>query len=203
MRAVYYLSILVTILTLILSGIRGDWTWFLLSIIAIIVILLPVIVTRNFYMTYHQKVAVLFPIPFLAYIILVLVNAAVSIDNLEVYTYAIQTFAAMVCGMFLIISISASTNVQISKRWILLFSIAFACAFAIICTFMIYFGMVSDGWLVSNDDFKGGVDNTESNRHLMLPCFLTTFLSLIYGYLLRCLFKRIPKTEISLYYEVN
>lgn len=154
-------------------------------------------------MTYHQKVAVLFPIPFLAYIILVLVNAAVSIDNLEVYTYAIQTFAAMVCGMFLMISISASTNVQISKRWILLFSIAFACAFAIICTFMIYFGMVSDGWLVSNDDFKGGVDNTESNRHLMLPCFLTTFLSLIYGYLLRCLFKRIPKTEISLYYEVN
>ncbi len=203
MRAVYYLSILVTILTLILSGIRGDWTWFLLSIIAIIVILLPAIVTRNFYMTYHQKVAVLFPIPFLAYIILVLVNAAVSIDNLEVYTYAIQTFAAMVCGMFLMISISASTNVQISKRWILLFSIAFACAFAIICTFMIYFGMVSDGWLVSNDDFKGGVDNTESNRHLMLPCFLTTFLSLIYGYLLRCLFKRIPKTEISLYYEVN
>ena len=203
MRAVYYLSILVTILTLILSGIRGDWTWFLLSIIAIIVILLPAIVTRNFYMTYHQKVAVLFPIPFLAYIILVLVNAAVSIDNLEVYTYAIQTFAAMVCGMFLMISISASTNVQISKRWILLFSIAFACAFAIICTFVIYFGMVSDGWLVSNDDFKGGVDNTESNRHLMLPCFLTTFLSLIYGYLLRCLFKRIPKTEISLYYEVN
>ena len=203
MRAVYYLSILVTILTLILSGIRGDWTWFLLSIIAIIVILLPAIVTRNFYMTYHQKVAVLFPIPFLAYMILVLVNAAVSIDNLEVYTYAIQTFAAMVCGMFLMISISASTNVQISKRWILLFSIAFACALAIICTFMIYFGMVSDGWLVSNDDFKGGVDNTESNRHLMLPCFLTTFLSLIYGYLLRCLFKRIPKTEISLYYEVN
>lgn len=203
MRAVYYLSILVTILTLILSGIRGDWTWFLLSIIAILVILLPAIVTRNFHMTYHQKVAVLFPIPFLAYIILVLVNAAVSIDNLEVYSYAIQTFAAMVCGMFLMISISASTNVQISKRWILLFSIAFACAFAIICTFMIYFGMVSDGWLVSNDDFKGGVDNTESNRHLMLPCFLTTFLSLIYGYLLRCLFKRIPKTEISLYYEVN
>ena len=203
MRAVYYLSILVTILTLILSGIRGDWTWFLLSIIAIIVILLPAIVTRNFYMTYHQKVAVLFPIPFLAYIILVLVNAAVSIDNLEVYTYAIQTFAAMVCGMFLMISIGASTNVQMSKRWLLLFSIEFACAFDLICTFMIYFGMVSDGWLVSNDDFKGGVDNTESNRHLMLPCFLTTFLSLIYGYLLRCLFKRIPKTEISLYYEVN
>ena len=101
------------------------------------------------------------------------------------------------------IAISASTDVKISKRWILLFSIAFACTFAIICTFMIYSQMVSDGWLVSNDDFKGGIDNTESNRHLMLPCFLTTFLSLIYGYLFRCLFKRIPKTEISLFYEVN
>lgn len=203
MRTVYYLSILVAILTLILSGWRGDWTWFLLSIIAIIVILLPAIVTKNFYMTYHHKVTALFPIPFIAYIILVLVNVVISINHLEVYTYAAQTFAAMVCGMFLMISISTSTNVQISKRWILLFSIAFACAFAIICTFMIYSGMVSDGWLVSNDDFKGGVDNTESNRHLMLPCFLTTFLSLIYGYLLRCLFKRIPKTEISHYYEVN
>lgn len=203
MRAVYYLSILLTILTLGISVWRGDWTWLLLSIIALVIVLLPAVLTKDFSKTYHQKVAVLYPLPFLAYIVLSLVNLVVAVNHFDVYSYAIQTFAAMVCGMLLMIAISASTDVKISKRWILLFSIAFACTFAIISTFMIYSQMVSDGWLVSNDDFKGGIDNTESNRHLMLPCFLTTFLSLIYGYLFRCLFKRIPKTEISLFYEVN
>ena len=106
--------------------------------------------------------------------------------------------------MLLMISINAgSSEIKISKRWILLFSIAFACMFAIVCMFVTYAQMSADGWLVSNDDFANGVDNTESNRHLMLPCFLTTFLSLIYGYILRCIFKRIPKTEISLYYGVD
>lgn len=204
MRAVYYLSIILPVLALAVSGWRGDWTWSILSVIAFIVILLPAILTKDFNQTYHKKVAVLFPIPFIAYIVLSLLNMAVSIGHFDVYSYAIQTFAAMACGMLLMIAIGASSReVKISKRWILLFSIAFACMFAIVCTFIIYAQMSADGWLVTNDDFAGGVDNTDSNRHLMLPCFLTTFLSLIYGYILRCIFKRIPKTEISLYYGAD
>lgn len=204
MRAVYYLSIILPILALAVSGWRGDWTWSLLSVIALIVILLPAVITKDFNQTYHKKVAVLFPIPFVAYLVLSLIDSAVSIEHFDVYSYAVQTFAAMVCGMLLMISINAgSSEIKISKRWILLFSIAFACMFAIICMFVTYAQMSADGWLVSNDDFANGVDNTESNRHLMLPCFLTTFLSLIYGYILRCIFKRIPKTEISLYYGVD
>lgn len=204
MRAVYYLSIILPVLALAVSGWRGDWTWSLLSVIALIVILLPAVITKDFNQTYHKKVAVLFPIPFVAYLVLSLIDSAVSIEHFDVYSYAVQTFAAMVCGMLLMISINAgSSEIKISKRWILLFSIAFACMFAIVCMFVIYAQMSADGWLVSNDDFANGVDNTESNRHLMLPAFLTTFLSLIYGYILRCIFKRIPKTEISLYYGVD
>ena len=168
MRTVYYLSIILPVLALAVSGWRGDWTWSLLSVIALIVILLPAVITKDFNQTYHKKVAVLFPIPFVAYLVLSFIDSAVSIEHFDVYSYAVQTFAAMVCGML-----------------------------------VIYVQMSADGWLVSNDDFANGVDNTESNRHLMLPAFLTTFLSLIYGYILRCIFKRIPKTEISLYYGVD
>lgn len=203
MRAVYYLSILLTIFAFGLATVKGEWTWSLLAAVALIIFLLPAILTKDFRKTYHPRVAQLYPLPFLAYIILALVDVAVNLEYFTVYSYAIYTFAAMVCGMLLMMAVSASTPVKISKRWILLFAIAFACAFAIICTFMTYFGMVTGGWLVANDDFVGGIDNTPSNRHLMLPCFLTTFLSLLYGYLFRCLFKRIPKTEIALYYEVN
>ena len=64
MRAVYYLSIILPVLALAVSGWRGDWTWSLLSVIALIVILLPAVITKDFNQTYHKKVAVLFPIPF-------------------------------------------------------------------------------------------------------------------------------------------
>ena len=57
MRAVYYLSILLTILTLGISVWRGDWTWLLLSIIALVIVLLPAVLTKDFSKTYHQKMA--------------------------------------------------------------------------------------------------------------------------------------------------
>lgn len=201
MRIVYYISIILGIIALCLSALRADWTWTVISAIGLIVFLLPAELSRDFGQAYHEKIVVLFPLPYAAYIMLSAVDISGYVHNFEFYAYIIQTFASMVCGMMLMIAISASTEVKISKRWILLFCIAFACAFSILCTFMTYFGMIEGGWPIYNDDFIGS-DNTQSNRHLMLPLFVTTFVSLLYGYFFRCLFKRIPKDEVGQYYKV-
>jgi len=183
-----------------ISAASLDWMWVIISAAGIAALAAPRLLGGEG-RTYHRALLRLAPIPFALYIALYAANLIVEIGVYRYLSLTIQPLASVVCAYLIFSSLGASSDAVISKRWLFLLSVAFACAFAVLSVFFVFYGMKEMGFPMYNADFEGpnALDNTEANHFLMLPVNLAVVLSLIYVLIVDRSLKKVPAGDLTSY----
>lgn len=178
----------------------GEVMWAVTSVIGIIAILIPPYLNKNIKATYHSKLVKIAYIPLVLYLVLSAFQWYHPFQSQRTISLYLQTAALMIFGYLIIVSVDINTETVLSKRWMLLLSIAFACAFTVLHTFFQYYHMLVSGLPVVNEDFFGGISSSSSNRLLMAPMLVGSIASIINAILLRKYLRKVPKSELTKYY---
>lgn len=187
--------------SLAVSALSLDIMWALISAVGIAALAVPRL-AKGERLTYHRSLLMMSLVPFSLYLVLFAANFIVGIDVYRYLSLTIQPLAAMICAYMLFVSVSVNSDTVLSKRWLFVFSIAFTCAFAVLYLFFLFFAMKNMGYPLYNYEFEGpgALDNTDSNRFIMLPINLAVVLSLIYGLLIDRALKGIDAKDLTRYY---
>jgi len=181
-----------------------DWMWVIAAAIGLFVLSIPRLAMGKG-LTYHKKLLIISLIPFSLYLMLFTLDHLVEIDA-YVYRWIsliIQPLAVMACAYMLFVSVDANSEMIISKRWLFAFSVAFACAFAVISLFFVFYAMKEMGFPLYNEDFDGtfgDFSSTPSNRYVMLPVNLAVVLSIAYGLLIDRSLIKVDAKDVTRYY---
>jgi len=196
------LIILIVLFSAVLALYERNWIWAIVSVLCIILLVAPAF-SGDKNASYNGRILSLTAIP---YILFAAVTAASMLGDLnaqycEYTVIALQTLAAMMCGFMLFITLEEKTELKLSKKWMLVFSILFACTIAVLYTFALFQAMVDAGYPMFNADFEGpgALDNTESNTILMMPMTITVFASIIYAVIIRAYLKSVPDEDVCFY----
>ncbi len=182
-------------LTALVSVWQGDWMWLVMSLLGLIVLAIPRINHEGLSYRYHARLLVMALIPPMGYLALFILAEPLSIPYPELVGYALHCGGAMVYGYMLMMAIDQRSGTVLSKRWMLLLSIAFACAVSILYTFFTYYYMLTNGYLVVNEDFVG-ISPSPSNRVLMAPMTVAMAASIVYAFLIRSYLKHVDKNDL-------
>lgn len=187
--------------SLAVSALSLDIMWALISAVGIAALAVPRL-AKGERLTYHRSLLMMSLVPFSLYLVLFAANFIVGIDVYRYLSLTIQPLAAMICAYMLFVSVSVNSDTVLSKRWLFVFSIAFTCAFAVLYLFFLFFAMKNMGYPLYNYEFEGpgALDNTDSNRFIMLPINLAVVLSLIYGLLIDRALKGVDAKDLTRYY---
>jgi len=187
--------------SVVVSLATSDLMWAIIAAVGILALAVPVL-TKGKGQTYHKSLLTVAAVPFSLYLALFAVNIIVGVDVYRYISLIIQPLASMACAYMLFTSVSANSDTILSKRWIFVFSIAFTCAFAVLYVFFLFFAMKNMGYPLYNFEFEGpgAMDNTDSNRYIMLPVNLAVVLSLLYGLLIDRSLKGVDAKDLTRYY---
>ncbi|MCL2032307.1 MAG: hypothetical protein FWG96_03440 [Methanomassiliicoccaceae archaeon] len=197
----YIVSAMLMAASLVVSAIVNDWMWVIISAAGILVLCIPSLAKRKV-RTYHRSLLILSLVPFSLYLALFAANVLAGIDVYRYLSLIIQPLASMACAYMLLASVDANSDAVISKRWLFAFSITFACAFAVLHLFFLFFAMGDMGYPLYNFEFEGpgALDNTDSNRYIMLPINLAVVFSLLYGLLIDRYLRSVDAKDLTRYY---
>ena len=186
---------------LVLSVTEKDWMWSVISILGMIMMLMPAVSERG-KVCLHAKLTAMAALPFFVYIMITAIQIVNGVEHYRAISLAVQTFACMACGYAMLVNLDVNTDVVLSKRWLLVFSLTFACAFTVIYVFVLFPAMEALGYPLYNYEFEGpgALDNTEANRYQMMPMAITTFASIAYAALMKIYLSRTSKEDITAYY---
>jgi len=197
------LVMLIVLFSAVLALYEHNWFWTAVSAFCIILLAAPALASGDRNASYNGKILSITAIPS---ILFSAVTAASFFGDLDAqyceYTVmALQTLAAMMCGYMLFITLHERTELHLSKKWMLVFSILFACTVSVLYTFALFQAMVDAGYPMFNADFEGpgALDNTESNTVLMMPTVITVFASIIYAVVIRAYLRNVPDEEACFY----
>jgi len=187
--------------SLVASVLYYDFMWAIIAAVGLTALAIPKL-AKGEWLTYHRLLVTMSLVPFSLYLVLFAVNVLADIGVYRYISLMIQPLASMVCAYMLFISVSANSDTVLSKRWLFVFSIAFTCAFAVLYAFFLFFAMKTMGYPLYNFEFEGpgALDNTDSNRFLMLPINLAVVLSLFYGLLIDKALKGVDAKDLTRYY---
>ena len=180
-----------------------NWIWVIVSALCTVLLLSPRIITGNRDASYCVKILIITMIPFLLFSVITGVMLVGDFIT-QYYLYAVlslQTLAAMMCGYMLFVTLHERTELKLSKKWVLVFSLLFACSVSVLYMFALFQAMVNAGHPMYNADFEGphGSDNTESNTVLMMPAIITVFASIIYAVIIRAYLRNVTDDELCFY----
>jgi hypothetical protein len=195
--------ILIVLFSAVLALYERNWIWTLVSALCIILLAAPAFTPGDKNASYNGKVLSITAIPYILFTAVTAVSLFIDMDA-QYYEYAVialQTLAAMMCGFMLFITLHERTELHLSKRWMMVFSILFACTISVLYTFALFQAMVDAGYPMFNADFEGpsGLDNTESNTVLMMPMVITVFASVIYAIIIRVYLRNVSDEEAGFY----
>ena len=183
------------------SAFVHDWVWLIVSALGIFVLAIPRL-AKGKGMAYHRSLLFVAMVPFSLYLVLFTVNTFVGIAVYRYLSLIIQPLASMACAYMLFVSIDANSDAVISKRWLFVFSVTFTCAIAVLSIFFLFYAMESMGYPLYNFEFEGSdaLDNTDSNRYIMLPINLAVVFSLLYGLLIDRSLRGVDAKDLTRYY---
>lgn len=193
------LSLILMSLTIAVAVWSGEVMWIVTSLIGIVAILIPPWINKDIKTTYHSKLIKMASIPLVLYLVLSTFQFYYPFQGHRTVSLYLQTAALVFFGYLIMVSIDINTETVLSKRWMLLLSIAFACALTILHTFFQYYYMQVSGYPVTNEDLIG-ISVTSSNRILMAPMLVGSIASSLNAIILRRYLRAVPKSELSTYY---
>jgi len=195
--------ILIVLFSAVLALYERNWIWTIVSALCIVLLAAPAFKPGDRNATYNGKVLGLTAIPYILFAAVTAVSLFIDLDaQYSEYTViALQTLAAMMCGFMLFITLHERTELHLSKKWMLVFSILFACTISVLYTFALFQAMVDAGYPMFNADFEGpgALDNTESNVTMMMPMTITVFASVIYAIIIRAYLRNVSDEEACFY----
>jgi len=194
-KTVAHVSVMLPFITAIVSSWQADWMWLGVSLIGMAVFLVPIYIFGDGPYDYHVRLNIMAAAPPLAYLGLVAASLLFAVPSEDVLGMSIQTGAAMVYGYMIMIGIDNRSETYLSKRWMLLLSIAFACTVSILYTFLLYYYMFTQGYPVVNEDFVVSSPSA-SNRMLMAPMSVAMLGSVLYAFIIRRVLQHVDKAEL-------
>lgn len=119
-----------------------------------------------------------------------------------IVSLGVQTCICAVYGYMLALLIDRFTDIKLSERWILMFSLLIALAVSGIYLFFQFGSLYAEGFPVFNYELQGVVSNADRiwmNLQLMYPPTIATFVSIPAVFVLRHWTKRskLSHTEVS------
>lgn len=181
----------------VISVADGDWMWFIVALVGVAVVAYPI---QKGDFTYNRVFLILAMIPLAVQAVLgILIFIYGRTDNLWIISLILQTWTAVVFGYMLAILIDAYTDIKLSKRWILLFSLLFALTISGIYLFFQFTALYMAGYPVFNYELQGVVTaevRVWMNMQLMMPCAVATPISIIVALVLRQCTKKIDMSEV-------
>jgi len=193
------LSLILMSSTIAVAIWSGEVMWIVTSLIGIVAIVIPPLIKKDIKTTYHSKLIKMASIPLVLYLVLSTFQFYHPLQSHRTISLYLQTAALVFFGYLIMVSIDINTETVLSKRWMLLLSIAFACSLTILHTFFQYYYMLVSGYPVTNEDLIG-ISVTQSNRILMAPMLVGSIASAVNAIILRRYLRAVPKSELSTYY---
>ena len=194
-RHLEYIWMCLLVLTFAVSVWKADWMWMVMSTLGILVLVLPRLGYEGLRQRYHARLLIMAVIPPMGYLLLTVLADPLAIPFPDLLAYALHCGGAMIYGYMVMMAIDQRSDTVLSKRWMLLLSIAFACAVSILYTFFKYYYMLTNGYLVVNEDFIG-ISPSPSNRLLMAPMTVTMLASIAYAFLIKRFLMHVDKEHL-------
>ena len=204
LRRLSIISALLMALSFVASLTVLDWLWAIVSAIGILALAVPKLAKKDAFL-YHRSLLIISIVPFLLYLAVFIVNIFIGFDQYRYPSLIIMPLASMACGYMLFSSVDAVSEAVISKRWLFLFSVAFACTISVLYSFFLFYAMRDMGFLMYNSDFDGAGAPlpTDANHFFMLPINLAIVLSIVYGLLIDLSLKKVEAEDLTRYYGRN
>jgi hypothetical protein len=193
--------VLFTVSSAVLAAYMKNWIWLAVAVLCAVLAMSPRMVTGNSDASYNGRIVIVTTIPFLTFLPL---SAAFLIDRFEYYEYAVlalQALASMMCGYMLFVTLHEKSELRLSKKWVLVFSMLFACAVTVLYMFALFFAMVDAGYPMYNEDFMGpgAPTNDEPNKILMMSSIIAVFLTIAYAVVIRAYLRNVTDDEACFY----
>ncbi|MFA6710280.1 MAG: hypothetical protein WCR24_02665 [Candidatus Methanomethylophilaceae archaeon] len=192
-------SILLSCVVIAVTLWQNDWIWVFVASMGIVIMVSPIIITHDIEASYGRSLMALVPIPLIAYLVLFTINMYLTLDAFYETSVAIMAFASMLYGMMVAIYLNINKETVLSRRWIIIYSLIFACSLSMLYMLFTVIWMSTTGYPLYNGDFENTMDNDESNRMLMLPIAVTTVVTVFYVVILNTYFKRVDRKVMSEY----
>lgn len=180
------LSLLLAIIVAVISALSHDWMWLGVVMAGIAVTLYP---DKRGDFEYNS---ILFWCASALLVIQTVLGTSAFTDFYSkpfwLVSLAVQTCACAVYGYMLALLIDRFTDIKLSERWILMFSLLFALAISGIYLFFQFVSLYSAGYPVFNYEIQGMVSGEERiwmNMQLMYPPTIATFVSIFAVLILR------------------
>lgn len=172
-------SLLLAATVVIISIIDADWMWLGVAIAGIAVTLYP---ERNEDFKYNPILLWSASILLFIQIILgILLFSEIYTKSVWIVSLVIQTCICTVYGYMLALLLNEFTDIKLSERWVLMFSLLFALSVSGIYLFFQFGSLYAAGYPVFNYELQGIVSNSKRiwmNLQLMYPPTIATFVSI-------------------------
>lgn len=198
MSVIKRLYAILAVAVIITSVADKDWMWLMVAFAGLIIALYP---KKNKEFEYNPILLISASILLFIQIVLgILIFFYDRIDPIWFVSLGVQTCVSAIYGYMLALLIDRFTDIKLSDRWILMFSLLFALSVSGVYLFFQFVSLYAAGYPVFNYELQGVVTNRERiwmNMQLMYPPTIATFVSLPAVATLRRWTKRndISKTE--------
>lgn len=197
-----HISYVTTVLCAVMGLYLQDPTWILAAVIGLIALYLPYHYTKDFKKTYCKKILYPLPVFEIAFIILALLLGH-NMAMFEEYWWismALQALVLMTSGYGIMIILNNHTDNKISKRWMLIYSMLFACTVAAFCSYIVILFMMMAGYPIS---VETGHTPIIYNWYLMTQMTVALFVTIGYAVILKYSLANVPIKSLLAYTGVD
>lgn len=202
-------SLVVAIAMAVVALLMGDWMWFVVDVLSILLLVIPYYRDLGYY--YNRNIVWLTmaaPIMVVIYYLIdhlvypvgshILLDVSYT-DYINAAFQALQCFAS---GLMLAILMDRSFGMTLTKRWMVLFAMMISLAVSVLDLFFMFVDLYVHGYPVFNGDFQHG-EERYSNRILIVSPFVATFASAVCAFVAAKIVKHHDKSEFTQSAEIR
>lgn len=194
-------SLVIAIAMAVVALLRGDWMWFVVDVLSIMLLVIPYYRDLGYY--YNKNIVWLTmaaPAMVIIYYIVDLTlypvgdHILLDVSYTDYFFAAFQTLQCFASGMMVAILMDRSFGMTLTKRWIVLFAMMISLAVSVLDLFFMFVNLYVHDYPVFNGDFQHGEERF-SNRILIVSPFVATFASAVCAIIAAKIVKHHDKSE--------
>lgn len=196
-------SLVIAIAMAVVALLRGDWMWFVVDVLSILLLVIPYYRDLGYY--YNRNIVWLTmaaPAMVIIYYIVDLTvypvgeHTLLDVSYTDYFFAAFQTLQCFASGMMVAIIMDRSFGMTLTKRWMVLFAMMISLAVSVLDLFFVFVNLYVHDYPVFNGDFQHGQERF-SNRILIVSPFVATFASAVCAIVAAKIVKRHDKNEFT------
>ncbi len=196
-------SLAVSTAMAVVALLMGDWMWFVVDLLSIMLLILPYYKDVGYYynrrIVWMTMVAPALVVGYYLFDHLVFPVGDFTLLDVSYSEYINAAFQALQCftsGFMLAVLMDRSFGMTLTKRWMVLFAMMISLAVSVLDLFFMFVNLYVGGYPVFNGDFQHG-EERYSNRLLIVSPFVATFASAVYAIIAAKMVKHHNKSEFT------